>query len=119
MSTVIIKRKQKKRSAAIIEALEPRVLFSADVFSGVIENPVLDDPLATLLDDAVAAFENQATHTQNEQTDSSDPQPLSEDEGEDANALLTAESIRKELFLVDSVTPEYQQLLDDLLAQGV
>ncbi len=113
-----MKQKKNKRSAAIIEALEPRVLFSADVLGGVIDSPTTEDPLANLLDDAVTVLERQSAHTQNEQNDSSDSQPLPEDQAEGVIAPLSAEPVSKELVLIDSNTPDYQQLLDDLLAQA-
>ncbi len=47
----------RKPSVPVIEALESRILFSADILGGALESPGTADPLATLLDDAAAAIE--------------------------------------------------------------
>ena len=46
---------KKKRSSAIIEVLEPRILYSADVLGGVLDSAANDDPVNQLLEDAAAA----------------------------------------------------------------
>ena len=110
------KKRQKKRLAPIIEALEPRVLFSADMFGGAVDSPGTDDSLATLLDDTAVALQQQTTQLQ--QTESKLSEPLPEDDDENVISPLTEGSTRLELVFIDSATPDYQVLLDDLLVQS-
>ncbi len=73
----------------LIEALEPRLLYSADLFGGGHDSPHAGDPLAALLDSA-----------------------------ESGAALPRFESANEiaplELVFIDIRTPDYQTLLDDL-----
>ena len=119
------KQKQKKRSAAILEALEPRVLFSADLFGGAIDVSGTDDPLASLLDEAAASLSlSKAQVDQSlDQTTGKGNARAAADEGEVAPVTISAtdsatiEPPRHELVVVDTATPDYQQLVDDILAQ--
>ncbi len=87
-------KKKSNKNQLLIEAMEPRLLFSADLDGGLISgglashsallNPALSDALAP----AVAS----------------------------TDATRAASAIRQELVLVDTDTPDYQQLIDDLLA---
>ncbi|MDP4549221.1 VCBS domain-containing protein, partial [Marinobacter sp. MDS2] len=109
-------RKDKKRTAPVIEALEPRMMFSADMFGGAVDNPAADDPLASLLDDTAAVLEKQTAQLYKEQTDAALAEPLSS-EG-DVTSPLEEASPRLELVFVDTDTPDYQQLVDDLLSNS-
>ncbi|MFV8570620.1 DUF4347 domain-containing protein, partial [Marinobacter sp. SBS5] len=101
-------RKTKKRTAPVIEALEPRMMFSADMFGGAVDNPAADDSLASLLDDTAAVLEKQTAQLHKEQTDAALAEP----------SLLEEASPRLELVFVDTDTPDYQQLVDDLLSNS-
>ncbi len=111
------KQNQKRTQAPVIEVLEPRLLFSADLFGGVIDDPLADDPVARLLDEATTVLEPLAIQNQNAPVESAGQEPLPEAESEDTDTLLNMEPAAKELVLIDSATPDYQQLLNDLLAQ--
>uniref|UniRef100_UPI003564FEE4 DUF4347 domain-containing protein n=1 Tax=Marinobacter sediminum TaxID=256323 RepID=UPI003564FEE4 len=107
-------RKQQKRRAPIIEALEPRVLFSADMFGGAVDSSATDDSLATLLDDTAAVLDKQTAQLHKEQTDKARSEPLPEDD--DITSGLAEDSTPIELVFVDTDTPNYQQLVDDVLS---
>ncbi|WP_323752734.1 VCBS domain-containing protein, partial [Marinobacter sp.] len=109
-------RKSKKRTAPIIEALEPRMMFSADLFGGAVDNPAADDSLASLLDDTAAVLEKQTAQLHKEKADAAIADPITE-EGEAAPPLAEV-SPRIELVFVDTDTPDYQQLVDDLLSSS-
>jgi VCBS repeat-containing protein len=106
---------QNKRATPqpLIEALEPRILFSADIFGGAIDNPA-DDPLANLLDETAAALAQQ--HTQQLRGEAN---PYDSEPGEEQAPLaapLAEKTLRLELVFIDTDVPDYQQILDDLLA---
>ncbi|MDX2350478.1 MAG: FG-GAP-like repeat-containing protein, partial [Porticoccus sp.] len=82
--------KQKSYSAVHIEVLEPRLLFSADIFAGAVEGGTAVDPVADELEAITTQIEHQ----------------------------VTALPLRTELVLVDTATEDYQQLIDDLFAQA-
>ncbi|MBZ2169515.1 DUF4347 domain-containing protein, partial [Marinobacter sp. F4216] len=109
-------KKQKKRGAPLIEALEPRMLFSADMFAGAADNPATDDSLATLLDDTAAVLEKQRAQLAKEQTQS-EPSELSPQDQE-VTSPATETSVRTELVFVDTDTPDYQQLVDGMLSES-
>ena len=119
------KQKQKKRSAAIIEALEPRVLFSADLFGGAIDLAGTDDSTANLLDEAAAALDLTKTQV-DESIDQSageihEPAPAEDESGPVTPGETDFENIQSpqhELVVVDTATPDYQQLVDDILAHA-
>ncbi|MCP4410660.1 MAG: DUF4347 domain-containing protein, partial [Gammaproteobacteria bacterium] len=118
-------RQKKKRSAPLIEALEPRVLFSADVFGGALDAPGTDDPLATILNDAAAAVESARTPETLNRNPENDAKagPVSDEDGVNPvthgeDPPKPTEAQRHELVLVDTATPDYQQLIDDILAQS-
>ena len=98
----------------MIEALEPRILLSADL-------PGLDT-LATHSDDLHAVDVDQVLADANAAftVTESDPQlasdPDLDDEAPDAelNAVEPAESVRQELVIVDPSVPEYETLLADV-----
>ena len=95
--TVTMSRKVQKQQhkqptrRARLEELEPRILYSADL-------------IPALLDDTVAAPEQRVIDTG----------------GEFAQQAATeqqAETCRHELVLVESNTPDYQKLVDDIVKQ--
>jgi hypothetical protein len=98
----------------VIEALEPRILLSADL-------PGLDT-LATHSDDLHAVDVDQVLADANAAftVTESDPQlasdPDLDDEAPDAelNAVEPVESVRQELVIVDPSVPEYETLLADV-----
>ena len=120
-----IKQKQKKRSVAIIEALEPRILFSADLFGGAIDVTGADDPLANILDEAAAGL-----NLSNPQVVQSTATSTTEDSQPTPNADVvepaiigetdsgTIQSQRHELVIVDPATPDYPQLIDDIQSKA-
>ncbi|MCP4983010.1 MAG: DUF4347 domain-containing protein, partial [Gammaproteobacteria bacterium] len=115
-----------KKKFATIEILEPRLLFSADAFAGALESNLTDDSAKDLLDMASTALDYQLNAKNDdplesvappeptvEQNDSSDPPPSFE--------LLesrSTENDRLEVVFVDTSTPNYQDLLDDLLVNS-
>ncbi|MCP4125694.1 MAG: DUF4347 domain-containing protein, partial [Gammaproteobacteria bacterium] len=105
--------------APIVEALEPRILFSADLFGGALDAPDANDPLADQLDAAVSLLEIPPQEQQTRQAEDSLEEPTSQTEQPDqlVDSSTTAEPQRTELVLVDTATDNYQQLLDDLLTQ--
>ncbi|AHI29968.1 DUF4347 domain-containing protein [Marinobacter similis] len=109
-------KKQKRRVAPTIEALEPRVLFSADLFGGAADNPATDDSLATLLDDTAAVLEKHRAQLESEQSHIAPSEPPTQ-EGESTSPVAES-AIRTELVFVDTDTPNYQQLVDDILSEG-
>ncbi|MCP4964962.1 MAG: DUF4347 domain-containing protein, partial [bacterium] len=115
------KRKRKKRSAPLIEALEPRLLFSADILGGVVDAPGMDDSLATTLEDAAALGTVPPQDVLGIAQAEDSPEELTA-QTEDPDAVVdsstTAEPQRTELVLVDTATDDYRQLVDDLLAQA-
>ncbi len=108
--------KGKNHSITVVEALEPRVLFSADVFGGAVDT-VSDDPLATLLENTAQSAIQQSVATA--ASAANDDQLLQPGEQEvEAGFISTAEFLPRELILVDANTPDYQQLVDDIYGQG-
>ncbi|WP_323754632.1 DUF4347 domain-containing protein, partial [Marinobacter sp.] len=109
-------RKSKKHPAPIIEALEPRMMFSADIFGGAVDNPATDDSLASLLDDTAAVLEKQTSQLNRVQTEAA----LSESSLAEGDVTSSSEETfpRLELVFVDADTPDYQQLVDDLLSNS-
>ncbi|MEP3825084.1 DUF4347 domain-containing protein, partial [Marinobacter sp.] len=109
-------RKSKKHPAPIIEALEPRMMFSADIFGGAVDNPATDDSLASLLDDTAAVLEKQTSQLNRVQTEAA----LSESSPVEGDVTSSSEETfpRLELVFVDADTPDYQQLVDDLLSNS-
>ncbi|MCP3671467.1 MAG: DUF4347 domain-containing protein, partial [Gammaproteobacteria bacterium] len=105
--------------APVVEALEPRILFSADLFGGALDAPDANDPLADQLDAAVSLLEIPPQAQQDNQIDDSHEEPTSQTEQPDqlVNSSTTAQPQRTELVLVDTATDDYQQLVDDLLTQ--
>ena len=87
-----------------IEEVEPRILYSADFAPAVIDDPLASAGLpaeARLVDAAPDAFPAVA------------PEDILIVEAED-NASSTT---RHELVIVDTATPDYQQLVDDILSR--
>ncbi len=84
-----------KKNQLLIEAMEPRLLFSADLDGGLISGGLAGH--SALLNPALVDSHMPATAG--------------------ADDTRAASAIRQELVLVDSDTPDYQQLIDDLLAQ--
>ncbi|MCB1753432.1 MAG: DUF4347 domain-containing protein, partial [Gammaproteobacteria bacterium] len=111
------KQKTKKPSKPMIEALEPKLLFSADLFGAAIDGTGADDPVQALLDENSVIH----SHTLSEIDDTVDHSgtvtPLILDESEYQTILGTGNRLRSELVFVDAATPDYQQLLDDLLSR--
>lgn len=111
------KQKTKKPSKPMIEALEPKLLFSADLFGAAIDGTGADDPVQALLDENSVIH----SHTLSEIDDTADHSgtvtPLILDESEYQTILGTGNRLRSELVFVDAATPDYQQLLDDLLSR--
>ncbi|MCP4981274.1 MAG: DUF4347 domain-containing protein, partial [Gammaproteobacteria bacterium] len=105
--------------APVVEALEPRILFSADLFGGALDAPDANDPLADQLDAAVSLLEIPPQTQQTSQIDDTpeEPTPQTEQPDELVDSSTTAEPQHTELVLVDSATDNYQQLVDDLLDQ--
>ncbi|WP_432470592.1 DUF4347 domain-containing protein [Amphritea sp. HPY] len=97
------RQKGNKSRTLLIEALEPRILFSADLLGGAAESLATEDSLASTLEDTVAIFEQQRLVAQ--QQDSENNIALSEAE---VTPTVT------ELLFVDSRTPDYQLLISDL-----
>jgi len=102
-----------------IEELEPRILYSADFAPEVVptlgpspvvaEHRIIDLETEIQIDDAQAATGEYDIII----LDESDLLP------EDTAVLSnSAEQFRYELVIVDTATPDYQQLIDDVLAQN-
>ncbi len=109
----------------MIEALEPRVLFSADMFGGAVDIASTDDPTANLLDEAAAAFDLSKAGVDQilDQTTAVSNDPAAGEVGVEpvtlaASDSATIESPRHELVVVDAATPDYQQLVDDIISQS-
>ncbi|MCB1759934.1 MAG: DUF4347 domain-containing protein, partial [Gammaproteobacteria bacterium] len=109
-------RNRSNRSKPVIEALEPRLLYSADAFGAAVDTHDGSDPLQATLDES------------GEQAFAADPQqydaattPLVEprelDDAEYQTLLGQAPGLRSELIIIDPATPDYQTLVDGLLAQ--
>ena len=101
----------------MIEALEPKLLFSADIFGGVGDAPNAEDPLQTLLDEATGKLTQQPGDPDSNRDESAAVEPLLLDESEFQAILGSEPRLRSELVFVDPATPDYQQLLDDLLSR--
>ncbi|RKZ68096.1 MAG: hypothetical protein DRQ48_08995, partial [Gammaproteobacteria bacterium] len=97
----------KKRSAPLLEALEPRMLYSADIVGIVSEPGVEGQVIEQQLDNSLATLTAQLPIPKN--TDNAD--------GADDTTIVDVDSeTRLEVVFVDTSTPDYQDLLDDLLA---
>ncbi|MGD8912883.1 MAG: DUF4347 domain-containing protein, partial [Candidatus Thiodiazotropha sp.] len=117
-----IKKEQKKRSKAIIEALEPRILFSADMLGGLVDGNVPDDPLAGLLEDsAILIDSSRSSDNQAQEPMGATPDRQQDQQQETADPLLIPSTENEteiqtyELLVVDTATPDYQQLIDSLV----
>jgi hypothetical protein len=110
-------RNRTNRSKPVLEALEPRLLFSADAFGAAIDPLSGDDPLQATLDESRdAATANGAENDPAATAATVEPREL----GDDEYRTLTgghAPTLRSELIIVDPATPDYQTLIDGLLAQ--
>ncbi|MBL4607116.1 MAG: DUF4347 domain-containing protein, partial [Pseudomonadales bacterium] len=112
------KKPRKKQSAAVIESLESRTLFSADIFGGVLDGPANDDGYDSAVNDALNNWdfsESDATQpvapSENDSTAEADAiAPISTNTNDD--------NISYELVVVDTATPDYQLFIDDILAQS-
>ncbi|HHJ40449.1 MAG: hypothetical protein AXA67_08385 [Methylothermaceae bacteria B42] len=90
-----------RRQAPLVEALEPRFLYSADIL-GAIDLSAMHDPLATAMEGATSLLDQYASYDE----DSPDPIPP-QPPASDTNRP-------QELVFIDTATPDYQTLLDDL-----
>ncbi|MCP5441413.1 MAG: DUF4347 domain-containing protein, partial [Chromatiaceae bacterium] len=116
------KKKQKTRNRAnpLIEALEPKLLFSADLFGAAVDGSGADDPVQALLDGSVALQPQTDTNPDDHlvvQSDAVTPYLLDESEYHSLIGTDDSNRLRSELVFVDPATPDYQQLLDDLLSR--
>ena len=109
------KQKRKKRPVPVIEALEPRLLFSADPLSSVVDT-VGGDSLESLLDDATLP-ESHPDDSASQSWDAQDDQTPT-DTPTEAGALEVDLPLSKELVIIDPATPDYYQLLDELVSQS-
>ena len=110
-------QKTKKRSNPVIEALEPKLLFSADLFGAAVDGFNTEDPVQALLDESVAFHPQSQAEVDSAADESSAATPLILDESEYQAILGSGNRLRSELVFVDPATPDHQQLLDDLLSQ--
>ncbi|MGB5741214.1 MAG: DUF4347 domain-containing protein, partial [Sedimenticolaceae bacterium] len=107
-------KRTSRRRAPVIEALEPRILLSADLpgldalanhsddFHAVDVDQVLADANAVF---AVTAPDPQVA---------TDPDPEDEAPDDELNAVEPAEPLRQELVIVDPSVPDYQTLLANI-----
>jgi len=110
---------RKKQSAAVIESLEARTLFSADIFGGALDGPANDDGYDATINDAIENWN--FTERESPQTSTSDSSITADSQSEEPAAPLpdtSSDAISHELVVVDTATPDYQQLIDDILAQS-
>ncbi|MBT8149263.1 MAG: DUF4347 domain-containing protein, partial [Gammaproteobacteria bacterium] len=121
----------KKAPAPLIEALEPRILFSADAFGAALDIDPANDPLADALEQARLEYDRTLAETQKAEAQKADALKTAQQKQHDeqATALSTnhqdpvliqgnanlAPATTHELVLVDTDTPDYQTLVDDLL----
>ena len=110
---------RKKQSAAVIESLEARTLFSADIFGGALDGPANDDGYDATINDALENWD--FTEGESPQTSTSDSSKSSDSQSEEPAAPLpdtSSDEKSHELVVVDTATPDYQQFIDDILAQS-
>ncbi len=98
-------RSSRRRPGPRIEVLEPRLLYSADVF-GAIDPLSADDPTDRGIEDVTSVLDLSATLD----ADRPDPTPPPP-----ANPEFTSP---RELVFIDTATPDYQTLVDDLSRSG-
>ncbi len=98
-------RSSRRRPGLRIEVLEPRLLYSADVF-GAIDPLSADDPTDRGNEDVTSVLDLSATLD----ADRPDPTPPPP-----ANPEFTSP---RELVFIDTATPDYQTLVDDLSRSG-
>ncbi|MCP4286744.1 MAG: DUF4347 domain-containing protein, partial [Gammaproteobacteria bacterium] len=111
------KQKSKKRSNPVIEALEPKLLFSADAFGAAVDGAGSVDPLQALLDESISNELLPRSDTDIQADESASPAPLLLDESEYQTILGSENRLRSELIFIDPATPDHQQLLEDLLSR--
>ena len=110
---------RKKQSAAVIESLEARTLFSADIFGGAFDGPSNDDGYDSNVNDALKNWD--FTEGESAQTPASAPSKTADSQSEEPAAPLpdtSSNAISHELVVVDTATPGYQQIIDDILTQS-
>ncbi len=89
--------KSSKHSAPILEELEPRLLFSADIEGILVNQDEVDD---TQIDFSIIEAD------------------IAADSGQLSSTTNNSHALRHEIVFVDADTPDYQQLVDDLLSNG-
>ena len=72
---------RKKQSAAVIEFLEARALFSADIFGGALDGPANDDGYDATINDALENWD--FTEGESPQTSTSDAPTSSDSQSEE------------------------------------
>ncbi|MCB1870742.1 MAG: DUF2341 domain-containing protein, partial [Gammaproteobacteria bacterium] len=95
------------------------MLFSADLFGAAVDGAGADDPVQALLDGSSALQPQSDTEADDPAEQSAAITPYLLDESE-YHSLIGADDtnqLRSELVFVDPATPNYQQLLDDLLSR--
>ncbi len=98
-------RSSRRRPGPHIEVLEPRLLYSADVF-GALDLLSADNPADQGIEDATSVLDLSATFDA-DRPDPTPPPPV--------NPEFTSP---RELVFIDTATPDYQTLVDDLSRSG-
>ncbi|MBT8140306.1 MAG: DUF4347 domain-containing protein, partial [Gammaproteobacteria bacterium] len=119
-----------RRKSPIIEALEPRILYSADAFSAALDANSANDPFADTLEQVRLEYDRTVAEAQkaaalHKQLDSHLPEDAetsiaARDSADEASETLLSvgnEESAVELVIIDTGTPDYEQLRDDLLGQ--
>ncbi len=120
-----------KRRTAIVEALEARTLFSADILGALLDPASNEDSFQDLVSTTADSSSLSQPSAVEQNTDTSTPvteSTVSETSVTERNLVSAAviesaaeafsEPLRHELVIIDSNTPNYQQIVDDILAQA-
>ncbi|MBV1928810.1 MAG: DUF4347 domain-containing protein, partial [Gammaproteobacteria bacterium] len=114
----------KKRPVVIVETLESRILFSADGLGAVLDSAVNDDAFSNLDETSasldLALLKNaELPAGQTEETAANDEAPVDDESPVSPGDIAdTDEGLRHELVVVDTATPDYQAIIDDIRAQS-
>jgi VCBS repeat-containing protein len=135
-----------KRRTAIVEALEARTLFSADILGALLDPASNEDSFQDLVSTTADSSSLSQTSVVEQNTDTPTPvtestvsetsvtepsvtepsvtEPSVTEHGLASAAAIESaaeafsQTLRHELVIIDSSTPNYQQIVDDILAQA-